>query len=177
MTGPVVTVAACSGTAHAPRPPTSRELPRWPWVAFADEDRDAPGSLYSNAIALWHKTGLTRPWNDPEADLNRALEGPDSTVIGATDGEALMATVMVGHDGHRGWVYYLAADPAAQGQGLGRKMMDASENWILAQRIPKLQLMVRQDNAAAIGFYQKLGYTDAEVVVLGKRLTALRDER
>jgi ribosomal protein S18 acetylase RimI-like enzyme len=129
-----------------------------------------PEELHSAAIALWHETGLTRPWNDPTTDLQRAVEGPGSTVLAAVDGETLVATVMVGHDGHRGWVYYLAVDPAAQGQGLGRQMMQASEDWILGQRIPKLQLMVRSDNAAAIGFYAKLGYTDAAVVVLGKRL-------
>ena len=129
-----------------------------------------PDELHEAAIALWHETGLTRPWNDPAADLRRALAGPDSTVLGATDGETLVATAMVGHDGHRGWVYYLAVDPAVQGRGLGRRMMSACEEWVVAQRIPKLQLMVRAGNTAAVGFYQKLGYTDAEVLVLGRRL-------
>lgn len=131
-----------------------------------------PERLYSDAIALWHETGLTRPWNDPAADLHRATEGSDSTVLGATDGETLVSTAMVGHDGHRGWVYYLAVAPAFQGRGLGRQMMKACEDWVLAQRIPKLQLMVRSGNAAVIDFYLKLGYTDAEVVVLGRRLDA-----
>lgn len=129
-----------------------------------------PEQLYADAVALWHDTGLTRPWNDPLADLCRAMDGASSTVLGAIDGETLVATAMVGHDGHRGWVYYLAVDPAAQGQGLGRQMMKECEDWILAQGIPKLQLMVRSGNAAAMGFYLKLGYTDAEVVVLGRRL-------
>jgi ribosomal protein S18 acetylase RimI-like enzyme len=129
-----------------------------------------PERLYGDAIALWHQTGLARPWNDPAADLRRAMDSTSSTVLGATDGEALVATAMVGHDGHRGWVYYLAVAPAAQRQGLGRQMMKKCEDWVLAQRIPKLQLMVRSGNAAAVDFYSKLGYTDAEVVVLGKRL-------
>jgi ribosomal protein S18 acetylase RimI-like enzyme len=129
-----------------------------------------PEKLYADAVALWHETGLTRPWNDPAADLNRATEGAESTILGGLDGDTLVATAMVGHDGHRGWVYYLAVDPARQGQGIGRQMMAACEDWVLAQRIPKLQLMVRSGNVAAAGFYQKLGYTDAEVVVLGKRL-------
>jgi ribosomal protein S18 acetylase RimI-like enzyme len=129
-----------------------------------------PERLYGDAIRLWHDTGLTRPWNDPTADLLRAVEGSSSTVLGALDGETLVATAMVGHDGHRGWVYYLAVSPAHQGQGLGRQMMKECEDWVVAQDIPKLQLMVRAGNAAAVGFYAKLGYLDAEVLVLGRRL-------
>lgn len=130
-----------------------------------------PGPLYDAAIALWHETGLTRPWNDPAADLHRALEGSNSTVLASVDDhENLVGTAMVGHDGHRGWVYYLAVAPALQGSGLGRQLMAECEAWIGAQQIPKIQLMVRSGNAAAIGFYQKLGYTDAGVAVLGKRL-------
>ncbi|HST83766.1 MAG TPA: GNAT family acetyltransferase [Kineosporiaceae bacterium] len=129
-----------------------------------------PERLYGDAIRLWHDTGLTRPWNDPTADLLRAAEGSSSTVLGALDGETLVATAMVGHDGHRGWVYYLAVAPALQGQGLGRQMMKECEDWVVAQDIPKLQLMVRAGNAAAVSFYAKLGYLDAEVLVLGRRL-------
>ena len=135
-----------------------------------------PERFYDDALSLWHDTGLTRPWNDPDADLRRAVAGTSSTVLGATDGETLVATAMVGHDGHRGWVYYLAVAPALQGQGLGRQMMRESEDWVVAQRIPKLQLMVRAGNAAAVGFYAKLGYLDAEVVVLGRRLDSTQSD-
>jgi ribosomal protein S18 acetylase RimI-like enzyme len=137
-----------------------------------------PEPLYDDAIALWQETGLTRPWNDPAADLRRAVEGDGSTVLALIDGETLVATAMVGHDGHRGWVYYLAVAPGVQGQGLGRRLMKECENWVLARGIPKIQLMVRSGNAAATGFYEKLGYTDAEVVVLGRRLgSAVSDVR
>jgi ribosomal protein S18 acetylase RimI-like enzyme len=77
---------------------------------------------------------------------------------------------MVGHDGHRGWVYYLAVDTAARGCGLGRQMMEACECWVQSQGIPKIQLMVRTTNKAVVGFYEHLGYADANVVVLGRRL-------
>jgi hypothetical protein len=63
-----------------------------------------------DAAALWHETGLTRPWNDPESDLLHALTGGSSTVLAAWSDEGrLIGTVMVGHDGHRGWSYYLRA--------------------------------------------------------------------
>ncbi|MBT0771220.1 GNAT family acetyltransferase [Kineosporia sp. J2-2] len=129
-----------------------------------------PENLHDAAVKLWHETGLTRPWNDPAADLRRAVEGDDSAVLGAVDDGTLVATAMVGHDGHRGWVYYLAVAPDRQGAGVGRLMMAACEDWVAGRRIPKIQLMVRADNTAAAGFYERLGYTDAEVVVLGKRL-------
>jgi ribosomal protein S18 acetylase RimI-like enzyme len=130
-----------------------------------------PESLFSATVQLWQDSGLTRPWNDPEADLRRAVGGPSSTVLAALDdSQQLAATAMVGHDGHRGWVYYLAVDPAERGSGLGRKMMEACEEWIRSQRIPKIQLMIRTTNQAVIGFYEHLGYDQSDVVVLGRRL-------
>ncbi|MGL4542326.1 MAG: GNAT family acetyltransferase [Polymorphobacter sp.] len=124
----------------------------------------------ADAVALWHAAGLTRPWNDPHADFDRALAGPASAVLGLHDGDALVATVMVGDDGHRGWVYYLAVDPARQRGGLGRVMMAAAEDWLTRRGCPKLNLMVRGDNAAARGFYARLGYEMSDVVTLAKRL-------
>jgi ribosomal protein S18 acetylase RimI-like enzyme len=130
-----------------------------------------PGPLYDAAIRLWHDSGLTRPWNDPAADLRRAAGGDSSAVLAAiSDDDGLLATAMVGHDGHRGWVYYLAVDTAVRGRGLGREMMEACEAWVRSRDIPKIQLMVRSTNQATVAFYQRLGYADAEVVVLGRRL-------
>lgn len=129
-----------------------------------------PGHLHSDAVGLWRQTGLTRPWNDPSADLVRALAGATSTVLAAVDGDRLVATAMVGHDGHRGWVYYLAVATTEQGRGLGRQMMRACEQWAIAHGVPKLQLMVRKGNEAVVGFYAHLGYRDDEVTVLARRL-------
>ncbi len=122
------------------------------------------------AVALWEACELTRPWNDPHADFARALAGPSSTVLGAFDGEVLVGTVMVGHDGHRGWVYYVATDPGRRHQGIGRALMAASEAWLVAAGAPKIQFMVRATNADVLAFYQRLGYADQACVVLGRRL-------
>lgn len=124
------------------------------------------------AIALWHTAGLTRPWNAPEGDFERAVGGAASAVLGIREGGALVATVMVGHDGHRGWVYYLAVDPARRRTGHGRALMRAAEAWVVREGGVKLQLMVRTDNAAAAGFYRALGYERQDVSVLGRRLDA-----
>lgn len=132
--------------------------------------RPLPEHLYDDAVALWRQTGLTRPWNDPTADLHRAVEGSASTVLAAVEQGVLRGTAMVGHDGHRGWLYYLAVAPAEQGRGLGRRLVGACEQWVRDRGVPKLQLMVRADNAHAVAFYERLGYADAGVTVLGRRL-------
>jgi ribosomal protein S18 acetylase RimI-like enzyme len=122
------------------------------------------------AIALWHAAGLVVPWNDTRADLERALAGPSSTVLAAMDGGSLLATAMVGHDGHRGWVYYLAVDGSLRRRGIGREMMAACERWLSQRGVPKLNLMVRSSNAEVLGFYEALGYGRDDVVVLSRRL-------
>jgi ribosomal protein S18 acetylase RimI-like enzyme len=131
---------------------------------------DLSAELADDAVALWHECGLTRPWNDPHADLGRALRGSTSTVLGAQDDGRLLGTVMVGHDGHRGWVYYLAVHPDLRRTGLGRELMQTSEQWLRDRGVPKLNLMVRTTNAPVVRFYESLGYEDGEVLVLGKFL-------
>lgn len=121
-------------------------------------------------VALWQAAGLTRPWNDPRADFDLALGGPASDILLARHDGALCGAVMVGFDGHRGWVYYLGVDPARRSKGAGRALMAASEQWLLARGCPKVQLMVRGDNAQARGFYDALGYEVQDVVTIGRRL-------
>lgn len=128
---------------------------------IADADVEA-------VIALWQACGLTRPWNDPASDIALARRNQNSTVlVGRADG-AIVATAMVGHDGHRGWVYYVAVDPVRQQQGLGRAIMHAAEAWLRAAGLPKLQLMVRRENLQAAAFYQSIGYEEADTVVFAK---------
>jgi ribosomal protein S18 acetylase RimI-like enzyme len=98
------------------------------------------------------------------------MGGDTSTVLAALDDDVLLGTVMVGHDGHRGWVYYLAVRPDQRLQGPGRRLMEASEDWLGERGVPKLNLMVRHANQAVTAFYQALGYEDGGVVVLGRFL-------
>ena len=127
-------------------------------------------SDFDAAVALWREVGLTRPWNDPMDDLRRAVTGPGSTVLAGHDGDELVATAMVGHDGHRGWVYYVAVRPDRRGRGHGRAIMRACETWLSARDVPKLDLMVRTENHDVIAFYTALGYGHDDVVVMSKRL-------
>ncbi len=130
-----------------------------------------PERLCADAVALWTEAALTRPWNDPVADLRRALSGPSSTVLAACDGDGrLLGTAMVGHDGHRGWVYYLAVQASEQRKGPGRQLMHACEACVRERGVLKIQLMVRRTNHGVLSFYESLGYEDGEVVVLGRFL-------
>ncbi|GGF87709.1 GNAT family acetyltransferase [Azorhizobium oxalatiphilum] len=121
-------------------------------------------------IALWQACELTRPWNDPHADITLAKRGPHSTILVARDGATLAGSVMVGHDGHRGWMYYLAVSPAHQRKGLGRILVAAAEDWLRARGVPKVMLLVRPDNEKVRGFYDALGYQDEPRTVFSRRL-------
>ena len=121
-------------------------------------------------VALWQTCGLTRPWNDPATDIAFARRGSNAAVLIGRDDSAIVATVLVGHDGHRGWAYYLAVHPDHRHKGYGRIMMDAAERWLREAGIEKLQLMVRPDNKSVKNFYQSLGYSEQERVIYAKWL-------
>ncbi|PYF04065.1 hypothetical protein BJ122_10443 [Rhodopseudomonas faecalis] len=124
----------------------------------------------SAVVALWQDCGLTRPWNDPAADIALARRGDNSEVLIGRAGEAIVATAMVGHEGHRGWVYYVAVDPAHRQQGFGRAIMEAAEHWLRQRDIVKMQLLVRPENTKVQAFYETLGYGVQERIVYAKWL-------
>jgi len=121
-------------------------------------------------IALWQRCGLTVAYNDPGKDFDFALGMPASDVlVGEVEG-AIAAAVMVGHDGHRGWLYYVGVDPERRDQGLGAVIVRAGEVWLTARGVPKVMLMVRETNTVAEGFYHAIGYETAPRIVLQKWL-------
>jgi ribosomal protein S18 acetylase RimI-like enzyme len=121
-------------------------------------------------VALWQACELTRPWNDPASDIAFARKGPNSAVLVGREANAIVASVMVGHDGHRGWVYYVAIDPEHRGKGRGREIMNAAEQWLRQRGIEKLMLLVRSDNTKVQAFYEQLGYDAQERVIYAKWL-------
>ena len=124
----------------------------------------------SAVVALWHACGLVRPWNDPRRDIARKLTvQPELFLVGTID-DTIVATAMVGYDGHRGWINYLAVDPAHRLRGHARRLMDEAERLLLARGCPKLNLQVRAGNDAVLAFYAALGYQPDGAVSLGKRL-------
>lgn len=120
----------------------------------------------AGVVSLWRRCGLVVPWNDPVADIALAYETGHGQLLVARDESGIVGAAMVGHDGHRGWIYYLAVAPEAQRRGLGRRLVEACKSWVKARGVPKVQLMIRTSNETARAFYANIGFEDSEVVVM-----------
>lgn len=135
------------------------------WVIRPYQEQDE-----KQVIDLWHGCGLVVPWNDPKQDIQLKLQvQPELFLVGLAEAQ-VVATVMAGYEGHRGWLNYLAVAPACQRQGLGRRMVEAATTQLKAMNCAKINLQIRTSNLAAIEFYQQLGFQIDQVVSLGKRL-------
>jgi ribosomal protein S18 acetylase RimI-like enzyme len=119
-------------------------------------------------VALWQTCGLTVPYNDPAQDFRFALGKANSDILVFDD---LSGSVMVGHDGHRGWLYYVSVAPDRRLKGLGHALVAAAEQWLSERGIRKVQLMVRETNQAVAAFYQRLGYNPMPRINMQKWLT------
>lgn len=121
-------------------------------------------------IRLWNECGLVRPWNDPKKDIARKLTTQPELFLVVEKEDRVVGSAMIGYEGHRGWVYYLAVDPSCQGQGIGQALMREAEHLLIERGCPKIQLLVRSNNVQELDFYAKLGYETGDVLMLGKRL-------
>ena len=138
-------------------------MPKLQIRPYQESDEDA-------VVDLWRDCGLVVPWNDPHKDIRRKLSVQrDMFLVGLVD-DRVVAAVMAGYEGHRGWINYLAVSPNCQMQGLGRRMMDEAEGQLRKMGCPKVNLQVRTSNTGVIDFYKALGYTLDDVVSMGKRL-------
>jgi ribosomal protein S18 acetylase RimI-like enzyme len=121
-------------------------------------------------VTLWERCGLFVPWNDPHRDIARKLKvDRELFLVGVLDG-SIIASVMGGYDGHRGWIYYVAVDPDSQLLGYGRKIIEELERRLIAKGCPKINLQVRAHNRKVIAFYESLGYKESDLISMGKRL-------
>lgn len=124
----------------------------------------------TQVVKIWVECGLVVPWNDPEADIQRKLSVQRHLfLVGCTEG-TVIATVMAGYEGHRGWINYLAVKPEYQGNGIGTLMVEKVEKLLEAEGCPKVNLQVRSSNDKVVKFYKKIGYKRDDVVSLGKRI-------
>lgn len=130
---------------------------------FEARDTDA-------VITLWHDCKLTRPWNNPGLDIHRKCALEDGLFLVCEEGGEIIASVMAGYEGHRGWINYLAVTPGRRHSGLGKRMMQEVEARLLALGCPKINLQVRHGNDEVIAFYHAIGFSDDQCVSLGKRL-------
>ena len=134
---------------------------------FRDEDEDG-------VVDLWHICELVRLWNDPRRDIDCARAGRSSEIFVAVSGEGngrIVGSVMVGFDGHRGWVYYLAAAPECRSRGLGGQLMQHAETWLEGLGAPKVMLMIREENEGVRRFYERLGYGVEKRIIMSRRTT------
>jgi ribosomal protein S18 acetylase RimI-like enzyme len=143
---------------------TAREMsPELAIRAFAPIDEAA-------VVELWRTCGLVRDWNDPHRDIQRKLTTqPELFLVGEVSGR-IVASVMAGYDGHRGWVNYLAVEPDTRGFGYARTLMTEVERMLTERGCPKLSLQIRSTNERVVAFYQRLGYAVDPVISMGKRL-------
>jgi hypothetical protein len=132
--------------------------------------RSAEDGDVRELVELWQACGLTRAHNDAPTDIAFARRHPNSDVLVAMREGRIVASAMVGHDGHRGIVYYVSVAPELRGEGLGRAMMEAAERWLIERGIWKLNLLVRGSNRDVVSFYQSVGYVVEDSLCLSKRL-------
>jgi len=132
--------------------------------------RNAVEADRESVIALWESAELTRPWNNPVDDFNRAINGVTSEVFISEIEYVINGTVMCGYDGHRGWIYYLAVSESERGRGVGSALLQKCEEWLASIGAPKILLMVRSSNHSVQEFYSKAGYKVEETSVMGKFL-------
>jgi ribosomal protein S18 acetylase RimI-like enzyme len=124
----------------------------------------------SDVIDLWHRCNLVVPQNEPKKDIEMKLKVQSDLFFVGTVSGRIVATVMAGYDGHRGWIYYLAVDPDYRRQQIGRRMMMHAETTLKKRGCPKINLQVRTSNQAVIAFYERLGFSNDDVIGLGKKL-------
>ncbi|MHC4882844.1 MAG: GNAT family acetyltransferase [Planctomycetota bacterium] len=123
-----------------------------------------------DVVDIWKRCNLVVPWNHPETDIKIKMDfQPDLFLVGEIDSR-LVATVMAGFEGHRGWINYLAVLPEFRRQGIGRKLMEEAEKRLHKLNCPKINLQIRSSNKDVIDFYKSIGFSQDNVISLGKRL-------
>ena len=130
---------------------------------YAERDLDA-------VVSLWDACNLTRPWNPPRLDIALVQESGHGALLLAEEGGEIVGSVMVGHDGHRGWLYYLAVSPARQRGGLGKALVAEAEKWLEARGVRKVQLLVRPENTGVLRFYEAIGYEEQPIKLMTRWL-------
>lgn len=133
--------------------------------------RNATAEDEPHVAALWRVSNLVTSYNDPSKDFHfaRAKEGSD-ILVGLDAEQTIVGSVMVGHDGHRGWIYYVASDPKHRSKGIGRSMVEAAEQWLKNKGVVKVMLLVRETNTQVVDFYKHLGFEAVPRVVMQKWL-------
>lgn len=122
-------------------------------------------------IDLWYACDLVVTWNNPVLDIKRKLKvNPELFLVGEIKAKVI-ASVMGGYEGHRGWINYLAVLPDYRGNGYAQKIMIEIEQKLKSIGCPKINLQIRSNNEKVLKFYESIGYNDEHMTSMGKRLS------
>lgn len=129
----------------------------------------------TQVVALWNDVfGQPTGHNDPAASFDRKLATDDALLFVAADRAVIIGTVMVGYDGHRGWIYSLAVRTEQRRHGVGTQLMHHAESVLTDLGCPKVNLQVILNNPDAVLFYESLGYQAEPRISLGKQIQQKR---
>tara|TARA_B100001765_G_C19290262_1_gene244000 strand:+ start:120 stop:548 length:429 start_codon:yes stop_codon:yes gene_type:complete len=124
----------------------------------------------TQVIDLWKKCNLIKSWNDPNKDIDRKLKVNDNLFLIVEFNKVIIGSAMIGYDGHRGSLYYLAVDPKHQRKGVGKMLMKEIEKRLIEVGCPKINIFIRNSNIEVKEFYQSIDYEEQDCLVYGKRL-------
>ena len=130
---------------------------------FKEGDKEA-------LVSLWNMCKLNVPWNNPYKDIAKKLKVQAELFLVGYLEDKLIASVMAGYDGHRGWINYFAVHPDFQARGYGKQLMDNVENGLRELGCPKINLQIRGGNDKVFSYYQKLGFVEEKRINMGKRI-------
>lgn len=110
------------------------------------------------------------PHNRPALSIDMKLSVEDRLFFVVLVDGCLAGTLLAGYDGHRGWLYSVAVDPAHRGRGLGSALVRHAEQALIRLGCLKINLQIRTSNEAVKAFYAALGYVQEPLISMGKRI-------
>ena len=115
---------------------------------------------YDRVLALWQECGLPlKPrGRDSREEISRQLQLPQVIFLVAEAEGLVIGTVLVTHDGRKGWINRLAVDPAFRGRGLAQKLVKEAERELERAGLQIFAALIEEDNLPSIKLFEKLGY-------------------
>jgi ribosomal protein S18 acetylase RimI-like enzyme len=129
----------------------------------AEQDRAQLSELWARVF------GYSEARNDPARGIEHKLAW-DHRILIARDGAQLLGSLMIGYDGHRGWLYRMSVAPEARRRGVGRALVEHAERELLALGCAKINLQLHAHNDAGASFWRALGYIEEPRISMGKVL-------
>jgi len=122
--------------------------------------REMTNADFKQALQLWQNTeGISLTGADAADNLVFFLRRNPGLSFVCFNEENLVGAAMCGHDGRRGFIYHLAVTPTWRGKGIGRSLVEACLAELRTVGIEKCHIMVMGDNQEGLVFWQKLGWS------------------